>query len=218
MGNGARRRNGNGWMARLTRAESRAETRAKLLDAARTVIAEHGYAGASVEAIAEAAGFSKGAVYSNFASKEALVLALIDTVTDAYERISYEIMASHTGNPESFYKAMTTLLVDENEAARMLPFELLMQARRDPALQSAMAKAYRERWDRWQQVLENAIARLGGLPVAEPRILVEAILAMLTGLSLLQAGGVEISMRRVLLGVQLRALLRLGEAPPSRPA
>lgn len=203
-------------MARLTRAESQAETRAKLLDAARTVIAEHGYAGASVDAIAEAAGFSKGAVYSNFASKEALVFALIDTVTDAYERISYEISALHTGNPEAFYKAMTTLLVDDNEAARMLPFELLMQARRDPALQSAMTKAYRERWDRWQQVLENATVRLGGLPVAEPRILVEAILAMLTGLSLLQAGGVEISMRRVLLDVQLRALLRLGETPLER--
>jgi AcrR family transcriptional regulator len=59
------------------RRPSRAQTRTALLAAAARVIARRGYAGASVEAITEAAGFSRGAFYSNFATKEELVLELL---------------------------------------------------------------------------------------------------------------------------------------------
>jgi AcrR family transcriptional regulator len=61
---------------RLTRAEAKARTRQLLLEAAASVFASKGFAGASVEEIAEAAGFSIGAVYSNFGSKEELFLEL----------------------------------------------------------------------------------------------------------------------------------------------
>src|SRR5437660_2443127 len=63
---------------RLSRAERAAQTRADLLAAARSVFAQRGYAGASVTDIAEAAGYSHGAVYSNFAGKQDLFLALFD--------------------------------------------------------------------------------------------------------------------------------------------
>jgi AcrR family transcriptional regulator len=53
---------------RLSRAEQQQRTRAALLDAAGEVFAERGFQGASVEAIAERAGFSRGAFYSNFSS------------------------------------------------------------------------------------------------------------------------------------------------------
>ncbi|HEY0239004.1 MAG TPA: helix-turn-helix domain-containing protein [Friedmanniella sp.] len=56
----------------------RARTRARLMDAAVTVFAERGVIGSSVEEICEAAGFTRGAFYSNFADKDALVLALIE--------------------------------------------------------------------------------------------------------------------------------------------
>ncbi|NRQ50358.1 TetR/AcrR family transcriptional regulator [Aeromicrobium stalagmiti] len=56
----------------------RAATRERLLDAARTVLAREGIQGASVEHICEQAGFTRGAFYSNFASKDELVLALFD--------------------------------------------------------------------------------------------------------------------------------------------
>jgi AcrR family transcriptional regulator len=55
----------------------RALTRDKLMHAATTVFAERGIIGASVEEICEAAGFTRGAFYSNFADKDDLVLALI---------------------------------------------------------------------------------------------------------------------------------------------
>ena len=63
---------------RRTRAEARLETRDAILSAARRLFAERGYRGASLDEIAEVAGFSKGAVYSNWPSKEALFLELLD--------------------------------------------------------------------------------------------------------------------------------------------
>jgi len=57
----------------------RAATRRRLLTAASTVIAERGVHGASVEAICEEAGFTRGAFYSNFATKEALIAALMES-------------------------------------------------------------------------------------------------------------------------------------------
>ncbi|MGB3414067.1 MAG: TetR family transcriptional regulator [Microbacteriaceae bacterium] len=55
---------------------SRERTRARLLEAALTVFAEHGVPGASIEIITEAAGFTRGAFYSNFESKEELFFEL----------------------------------------------------------------------------------------------------------------------------------------------
>ena len=63
---------------RLTREEARGRTRRAILDAARALFTEHGYRGASLDDIAETAGYSKGAVYSNWLSKEALFLELLD--------------------------------------------------------------------------------------------------------------------------------------------
>ncbi len=62
---------------RLSRVESQALTRQKLLDSAFTVVSEYGYDGASVERISEDAGFSKGAFYSNFSSKEDVLQELL---------------------------------------------------------------------------------------------------------------------------------------------
>ena len=56
----------------------RARTRQRLMTAATAVFAERGVIGSSVEEICEAAGFTRGAFYSNFADKDALVLALIE--------------------------------------------------------------------------------------------------------------------------------------------
>jgi AcrR family transcriptional regulator len=63
---------------RETRAEKQARTRAELLDTAAWVFARRGYNGASVEEIAEEAGYSHGAVYSNFDGKADLFLAVLE--------------------------------------------------------------------------------------------------------------------------------------------
>jgi AcrR family transcriptional regulator len=63
---------------RLTRAEQQAQTRARLIDAAAKVFARRGFQAASVEEIAEEAGYSHGAVYSNFDGKADLFLAVFE--------------------------------------------------------------------------------------------------------------------------------------------
>ena len=72
--------------ARMTREQSRANTRDRLLRAARIVFARSGFHGASVEEIASEAGFSTGALYSNFTGKEDLFLVLMEREIDEYSR------------------------------------------------------------------------------------------------------------------------------------
>ena len=63
---------------RLSRAERRARTRDDLVDAAERLFVTGGFHATSVDAVADAAGYTKGAVYSNFASKEDLFLAVYE--------------------------------------------------------------------------------------------------------------------------------------------
>src|SRR5215472_16094913 len=65
-------------MKRLSRAEQSERNRALVLDAARQVFLARGYHGATLEQIADDAGFSKGVVYSQFDSKADLFLALLE--------------------------------------------------------------------------------------------------------------------------------------------
>src|ERR1700729_4631540 len=70
---------------RLTRGESRVRTRELLLDSALRIFRRDGFHQASIDEIAEEAGFSRGAVYSSFANKEQLFLALHDR--EAQQRV-----------------------------------------------------------------------------------------------------------------------------------
>jgi AcrR family transcriptional regulator len=63
---------------RMTRAESQAQTQADLIEAAARVFRRRGYERASIAEIADEAGYSHGAVYSNFEGKEDLFLALYE--------------------------------------------------------------------------------------------------------------------------------------------
>jgi AcrR family transcriptional regulator len=63
---------------RLTRAAKQAQTRTQLIEAAASVFARRGFQAATIEEIAEEAGYSHGAVYSNFAGKEDLFLAVFE--------------------------------------------------------------------------------------------------------------------------------------------
>ena len=64
--------------ARTTRAEAKANTRAALLRAAAEVFTEQGFTAASIEDIAERAGFTRGAFYANFADKADALLTVLD--------------------------------------------------------------------------------------------------------------------------------------------
>jgi AcrR family transcriptional regulator len=88
--------------SRLTREESKANTRERLLAAARTVFARGGFHGASVEEIAAEAGFSTGALYSNFDGKEDLFLAVMERAIEEHAR---EITAAVAARPSMAERA-----------------------------------------------------------------------------------------------------------------
>ena len=86
--------------ARMTREQSKANTRERLLDAARRVFASGGFHGASVEEIASAAGFSTGALYSNFDGKQDLFLALMEREISEHAREISEAVAKRASVAE----------------------------------------------------------------------------------------------------------------------
>jgi len=78
----------------MTREQSRANTRERVLTAARSVFANRGFHGASVEEIASEAGFSTGALYSNFDGKEDLFLVLMEREIEEHAREIEEAVRS----------------------------------------------------------------------------------------------------------------------------
>jgi AcrR family transcriptional regulator len=81
---------------RLTREQSKALTRERLLTAARAVFARRGFHAASVEEIAAEGGYSTGALYSNFSGKEDLFLAVLDREIDEHAREIEEAVRERT--------------------------------------------------------------------------------------------------------------------------
>ena len=77
---------------RLTREEAKQQTREQLLLAAAQVFAQKGFHGASIDEIAEMAGYTKGAVYAHFSTKDDLYLALLDQSLDRESSIWTQII------------------------------------------------------------------------------------------------------------------------------
>ena len=121
--------------ARLTQKERRELTRRQLLDAAAVVFAARGYHAASIDDIADAAGFTKGAVYSNFASKEDLFLALIRERQAQMLEAFFAAAEGGTNNdttPNTITDVFRRLSPTPEEFALWQEFELY--ARRQPEL------------------------------------------------------------------------------------
>jgi AcrR family transcriptional regulator len=78
---------------RLTREQSRDQTRERLLEAARKMFMKKGFATTSVEDIAEAAGYTRGAFYSNFGGKSELLIELLRRDHDSMQANFHSIMA-----------------------------------------------------------------------------------------------------------------------------
>jgi AcrR family transcriptional regulator len=130
--------------SRLTREQSKAQTRQRLLGAARTVFARRGYHGASVEEIAAEAGFSTGALYSNFHGKEDLFLALMDDVTDAYcAEIAAEVDGVSTIGERARGGARHWMEIVEREPEMLMLFiEFWAYAARDPGARERVAASF----------------------------------------------------------------------------
>jgi AcrR family transcriptional regulator len=109
--------------ARLTREQSRANTRERLLAAARVVFARSGFHGAAVEEIASEAGFSTGALYSNFEGKEDLFVALMEREIDEHaQEITAAVRAQASISDRAAGGARQWMTMIEREPEALLLF------------------------------------------------------------------------------------------------
>ena len=143
-------------MTRLTRAESQARTRTQLLETARELFLRDGYLATSLDKVADAAGFSKGAVYSNFRNKDELCLAVLDELrAERAAEITGLLGAPTTEERLRRFEGWAQRVIGDPQWTT-LEFEFAVQARRDPGLRQAMA----DRLTAVSQIVESAVADL----------------------------------------------------------
>lgn len=170
---------------RLRRIEQVERNRELVLEAARRVFLEKGYAAASVEEIAEAAGFSRGVVYSQFGGKADMFMALLEARI-AERAAENEAAAARLDGPDAVRQVLALGEADARREPRwqMLLVEFRVHAARDPELGARYAAAHRQTIGRLAKMLQAAWARSGREPTLLPADQARLILAMGSGLTL----------------------------------
>ncbi|CAD9223940.1 Transcriptional regulator, TetR family [Burkholderia cenocepacia] len=147
---------------RLTRAERREATRERLLAAARTIFAEKGYAAASVEDLAAAAGHTRGAFYSNFRGKADVLFELLRRDRDEAAAALQRIVGSHDPADDAqramlaYWRRGTT-----PPAARLMWLDAQLQAARDPRFRARFGALLRDRQALAAACIDAYAARAG---------------------------------------------------------
>jgi AcrR family transcriptional regulator len=155
---------------RISRKESQLQTRERLLDAALQVFSRRGYYAASVDEIAAEAGYSKGAVYSNFSNKEELFLALIDRrfAKDAQEYPGIINFMNERLQPEAGSDFKEQVMKDRTW--NMMMVEFFLYAIREGNNRDELAARIEQLRRVMEENLSTLYAKLGKkpmLPVAE---------------------------------------------------
>ncbi len=204
-------------MTRLTRKEMQQQTRQRLLEAAERAIAERGIEAASLRDIAEAAGYSLGAVYSNFESKEALLRELLATHMQKEIDLIRAALAGDAGDsPEDSLRRLEVLLraMRRDELLSSLVAEFHLHANRNPAFRREFYESKKQRLAIMAEGLGAIFERFGRRPVIDPMDLAQGFSALWVGFAIQgRDGGGEAAEAVTMLF--LEALL--GKSPPDVP-
>lgn len=170
-------------MARLSRKESQEVTRDRLREAAAREFARRGVSAASIDTIAEAAGFSRGAFYSNYASKHDLLLELLER-EQKREVLAWGDLIAHATTLDAALPA----LAERFDAflsghASMLAVELRLEAQRNPAFGEAYEASSAEVFAMSLDLCRTLVEKAGGAE-AEVMPLACALRGMAIGLGL----------------------------------
>ncbi len=173
--------------AERTRRPTREETRDRLLQAAAEVFIEQGIGATSVDDIAAAAGFSRGAVYSNFADKDQLVMELIRKMSE--ESVAeVDSLIEKYNDPDEYIRETQRLLFDPNRPVGrhhpVLTQELMLYAMRNPAAQPILKERLDKAQDAAFRAIEANAQRLGLGPGTNRKQIAAMISAMDDGFSL----------------------------------
>ena len=198
---------------RLSRAEQNDRNRALLLASARRVFLARGYYAATLEQIADEAGFSKGAVYSRFASKADMFLALLQERIAERAAQNADLARRLAGSGD--FGAVVDLAMRAEHGApgwRLLVTEFRVHAARDPELNRRYAALHaRTVAGVAQMFAEVSKENAEDLPIP-PRQLAELWLAIETGRALEQIADLD-----ALGGPDLPVLHRLADVLAGQP-
>lgn len=197
---------------RQTRDEKRAANDARLLDAARAVFLERGYAGASMDRIAHGAGLTKGALYARFARKDDLFLELLRV---HLEQRAEEIGRIAQARPEATFPELARALAEQwmsrsgaDAAWGLVILEFRVHAARD----AAVGARYRALHD----TLRAAVAAtIRDRPPAQTAALARAALSIGNGMALEQLADPDYDYA-ALYAETSAALARLDDYPQTR--
>ena len=155
-------------MSTHTTSHRRAATRDRLIAAASSVFARRGVLGATVEEICEAAGFSRGAFYSNFETKDDLCIALLEKHTADYLAAAQSAAGSvDVAAAGSVADAIDLALgvfsetLGGDQEAILAMMELRLYAAREPAIRQAMYDLDANLTPVFSEVLGQALADHG---------------------------------------------------------
>jgi AcrR family transcriptional regulator len=178
---------------RLTREESRAQTRERLVEAAFQLFAREGIEAASIDRIAEEAGYSRGAFYSNFETKEDLLAAVIERDW----RQSQAAVAGLTANartPEQLVEALRdySLAQTTNREECMYYMELIAYGVRHPEAREMIGEAVRRDVQFFAGFLDQIFASFGVQDHPRSEVIVSSFIAMAQGLTMRQVVDPEV--------------------------
>src|ERR1700733_882505 len=134
-------------MSRVRTRPTRDTTCDKLFEAAARVFEDQGIGGASIEAIAVAAGFTRGAFYSNFASKDELIIAMMEDHVEQSIRRNLDLLSRHS-NIADFIEALKTMDRSQQDPlgrSPLLHMEMILFVARAEKRRPELAKRLRAR-------------------------------------------------------------------------
>ena len=169
-----------------TRKERQARTRELLMDSAAAVASRRGIERASLDEVAERAGFTKGAVYANFANKDQLFLAMLDAHFDARLAELDRILSTEADPDEQAREAaegMMRMLAAQPEWHRLF-FEFALHAARNEGFRTQLVERYRSLRGRLAELLARRAERLGIEPVVPPDQIAAMTFAMANGVAM----------------------------------
>jgi AcrR family transcriptional regulator len=149
---------------RLTPERRRQLTRDALVAAAAEVFTAKGFHAASLDEIADAAGFTRGAIYSNFGSKEELLFAVYDRLDDMSLAGMADAMDERGGDPVEDATAAAEVwsgLLGRSRDVIALSLELRLYALRNPEARERLVKLEQQATDKLAGFIEDTFARQG---------------------------------------------------------
>lgn len=192
----------NGAPPRRTRREMQQDTRARLIEAALHTVAEGGVGAASIRGVSERAGFSQGAFYSNFASKDDLLLALVE-----------EHMASIAQSLVDLVETTRDMTLDaslhqlserlerlaENPILSLLIIELHLHAQRDPGFARRFDQVKADYHAEFTEITEALIARHRLIPLLPPREIAVTMLSLWSGAIVQNTTGGAVAIEKIIM-------------------